>query len=93
MVSSALITFYRNAYDDGFAFACMKTAYKLGIRGRMDYSPERGFIIHAEGENHSLSEFSTWINENAGAIRNLNYQPYPNFPITYKEFDIYRRST
>ena len=92
MVSSALITFFRNAYDDGFGFACMKAAYKSGIRGRMDYCPEKGYIIQAEGEDHSLSEFFTWIKENAGAISNLNYQSYPNFPITYKEFDICRHS-
>ncbi|HCT70073.1 MAG: hypothetical protein VB072_02470 [Lentimicrobium sp.] len=92
MTTCSMITFHRATYDDGFGFACMQAAYKLGICGRMDYSPFQGVTILAEGEEDNLSAFIDWIIQHAGYINHFSNQQLNRQPFNYKEFDIYRHT-
>jgi acylphosphatase len=64
MIQQASIRFRKKSYDDGFGFACLKAAYSFDITGRMDYCPEKGVSILAEGEPARISEFLMWLEQN-----------------------------
>ncbi|MBL7905632.1 MAG: hypothetical protein JNL22_11475, partial [Bacteroidales bacterium] len=39
------IRFSRKSFEDAFGFECMKMAYKLKLKGRMDYGPDMKSVI------------------------------------------------
>ena len=86
------IRFKRKSYEDGFGFSCMKAAYLFGITGRLDYSPENGVRILAEGDQGMMSEFVKWIETNVNDSHNLFFNNSLNYSGKYKEFDIYRHT-
>jgi len=93
MITYSEISFIRTGYDDGFGFACMKAAYGFGIRGRMDYGPETGVKILAEGENSQISEFMHWIRTNIKDVNHLIFLTKTNSYGKFQEFDIYMHSS
>ncbi|KAF0199577.1 MAG: hypothetical protein FD166_5 [Bacteroidetes bacterium] len=93
MITYSEISFIRKSYEDGFGFACMKAAYGFGIRGRMDYGPETGVKILAEGEHDQISDFVNWIRTNIKDVNHLLFLTTINYSGKYQEFDIYRHTS
>lgn len=92
MVIRSQINFFRKNYEDGFGFACMKAAYGIGIKGRMDYGLEIGVRILAEGSQDQISDYIRWIRANIKDVNHLFFQKTINFNDKYQEFDIYRHT-
>ena len=89
MMISSKIRFSKSNTTDGFGFNCMKTAYSLRIKGRLDYYPGGENQIIAEGEENSLQDFIAWIKNN---IEDTNQFTCHNSLISsgiFKEFDIF----
>ena len=93
MKTYAEISFAKKNYDDGFGFTCMKAAYQFGITGRMDYSPELGVKIQAEGEQADIEDFMLWIKSNNDNTIKFEFAKHLNSGTKFKEFDIFRHST
>jgi acylphosphatase len=92
MLTYSEILFKRNSYEDGFGFECMKRAYQLRLKGRMDYSLEGGVRILIEGEKENISSFLEWIELNIKETIDTLYHTYLNYSGHYTEFDIYRHT-
>jgi len=73
------IRFSRVKHADGFGFNCMKTAYTLDVKGRLDCYPE--------GDN--LNAFIAWIKDNIDDDSQLTCYNSLNYSGVYKEFDIF----
>jgi acylphosphatase len=92
MMMHTEIIFKRKSYEDGFGFDCMKAAYLFGITGRMDYGPEVGVRIEAEGEESRITKFIKWIETNGKNSDNMLYTNSSEYDGKFKEFDIFRHS-
>ncbi len=86
------IRFERKSYDDGFGFECMKTAYRLRIKGRMDYSASSGVRILMEGDEKDVIAFIEWIEQNIQETIHTLQHTYLNYSGHFTEFDIYRHT-
>lgn len=92
MKTHADINIVKRKYEEGFGFACMKAAYLYGITGRLDYDPENGIKIEAEGEAGNIIVFIKWIENNIKDSDSMQYKSTLNHSGKYKEFDIYLHS-
>ena len=84
------IRFSRKSFEDAFGFECMKMAYKLRLKGRMDYGPDMKSVIRLQGDNEDKNKFLNWLRSNIE--ESLDSLDYTNSDSknNYDEFDIYR---
>jgi acylphosphatase len=84
------IRFSRKSFEDAFGFECMKMAYKLKLKGRMDYGPDMKSVIRLQGESQDKNKFLDWVRSNIEeSLDSLDYTNSDS-KINYDEFDIYR---
>ncbi|MEA5109259.1 hypothetical protein SDC9_08660 [bioreactor metagenome] len=83
------IRFSRVKHADGFGFNCMKTAYTLDVKGRLDCYPEGDNQIIAEADENNLNAFIAWIKDNIDDDSQLTCYNSLNYSGVYKEFDIF----
>ncbi|MBL7903393.1 MAG: acylphosphatase, partial [Bacteroidales bacterium] len=77
-------------FEDAFGFECMKMAYKLKLKGRMDYGPDMKSVIRLQGESQDKNKFLDWVRSNIEeSLDSLDYTNSDS-KINYDEFDIYR---
>ena len=84
------ITFSRKSFEDAFGFECMKMAYKLNLKGRMDYGPETRAIIRLQGDQENKNRFLMWLRSSIGETSETLYFFQSDNIRIFNEFDIYR---
>jgi acylphosphatase len=84
-----------NLYKSGFRFYAQKKGIELGIVGTIAYQGEYGdIIIHAEGEEEIITEFTEWCKKGLPyckvqnvEVRNVPIQDHNCFDIISTNID------
>ena len=86
------ITITGKVTHKGFRFGAMQMAYKLGIKGFVQYKKKNCILIEAEGKEQKLKKFIEWCEKGPNWARvddiqskEVTLKGYPSFIILHKK--------
>lgn len=88
MNSAVLIVLRGKFYKSGFRFYILQKAIELQIRGFVKYQDNKDIVVHAEGTQQQLKEFTEWCTKGTLSCKVVNSDINEAVVENYASFDI-----
>lgn len=88
MNSAIQIVLRGKLYRSGFRFYILQKAVELQIKGFVKYQDNKDIVVHAEGTQNQLNEFTEWCKRGTLSCKVVNSEINEAVFQNYNSFDI-----